>query len=167
MPPGADNGEARVQIVPLRGFGDVLLGMDRDEVRDLLGDPDASATGFYTDDDATEVWTYHRRGIQLSFGPEDEFRLGMISFTSPAYRLGAIDLVGMWAADLPGAAIAWSAELTMDDDYPDPDTVSFECELLGLLFWCVDGVVEEVTMLARYTSDGETPIWPTSMRAEP
>lgn len=85
-----------MDLIPHRGFGQVLLGITEDKAIALLGEPDAKASD-NPDIPGGEChsWVYERLGVELSFDQDVDYRLARIRFTNPDAVLNGHKPIGL------------------------------------------------------------------------
>ena len=149
-------------IRPGVGIGPIRFGMQRNEVRTLLGPPDDIERTMYQDDSADEDWKYESELLCLTFSTDDEWRLGSIDCRSTETTLAGQRLVGRTAAAIE----------TLDP--PDLGTPTRGTDNAWFTYyeWAAaavtarvdhdDGLVASVWFIPFYDESGETPLWPGS-----
>ena len=150
------------KIIPGRGVGDVLLGMNREQVEKILGKPDEMEEVDYDDGESAITWFYYDLQIDLNFESEDDNRLSFISVENEEFSVGDKLKVGQSKE----AALAACKELGFSkpdvenfssDDVPNQELAGLEKENLNL--WFTDGTLDEI-QFGPFWKDDETPIWP-------
>lgn len=150
---------SEIEIQPLRGFGDVLLGMTRQEIVSILGQPAKKTEESYGTAEVDENWEYARLGIILSFAEDDDWRLGTITFEASDTILLGNHLLQQPEAVLTELFRSYpDLELELDDEFPVVDARDYWCEQLSLSFWVHEGRVDSVTLFPEYV--GDNPVWP-------
>ncbi len=48
--------------------------------------------------------------------------------------------------------------LALDEVFPDLESKNYDCDELGLAFWCENGLVTTMSMLPKYINDEA--VWP-------
>ena len=79
------------------GLGVLKFGMDRAEVKQMLGEPDEVEHYSFSEqeNDLTEAWHYDAMELSLGFDEAAEWRLTTISVTSKYYELENKQLIGL------------------------------------------------------------------------
>lgn len=79
------------------GLGTLKFGMDRGQVREMLGAPDEVEHYSFSKDelDLTEAWHYDGLELSLGFDEAADWRLTTISVTSSYYELNNKKLIGL------------------------------------------------------------------------
>ncbi|AOW19813.1 hypothetical protein [Urechidicola croceus] len=146
------------------GLGPLKFGMSRANVKMMLGEPSNIEKYSYTDDDEnlTESWDYDELSLSLSFDEEDNYRLMLISITSPFYELEGKSLIGsteesvlehLEALGMDDLELEIMAE---DDEF---ENKLIEIEEKSINFWINDGVVDEIQWSPFFVDD-DTVDWP-------
>jgi hypothetical protein len=145
---------------PLRGLPPFIFGMRRDEVLSAAGEPDAVEAIESEFTGAAERWIYLDRGIQITFGEEEQWRLEAIDVEDLSVTIEGVRLLGVEAINLAQQA----AHVGIPDVHETDDHGEFgkcyESTRAGLLFWVVDGVIVNFTMFPEYDEGGEVVLWP-------
>ncbi len=124
-------------------------------VESILGMPDkisASDSGY-----PQIAWAYSQLGITLDFSAEEDFLLGGASFEKPNFEVNGIFPVGLNEAELLAAESSALPGLVLEDEFDYLEAKNYECDMLGLVFWCTGGIVTVMTMFPRYDA-GQRPI---------
>ena len=79
------------------GLGALKFGMDRGQVRQMLGEPDEVEHYSFSEEerDLTEAWHYDGMELSLGFDEAAEWKLTTISVTSKYYELENNKLIGL------------------------------------------------------------------------
>ena len=152
------------EINPGIGVGELKLGISKENVRDILGEPDNCEKYSYsnTDKDLTENWDYKDLGLNISFDQEDNWKLCLITIESETYLLGNDIFIGQEKnkvlSDLENLKIT-------DIEYEDMSTVEypthelFSSDTLGINFWFDYNKLTEIQISPLFVDD-ETIKWP-------
>lgn len=141
------------------GLGTIKFGMSRDELKEILGEPDEVDT---TDEDyPTESWHYDEIELSAEFDEEDDWKLVTLAVSSPEFELERMKLIGMTKdevmekiKDLEFGRIKME---NVSEEGNNSALISIEDSSLNL--WIEDGVLSEIQWGSYY--DGEDrPIWP-------
>ncbi|MEZ4935191.1 MAG: hypothetical protein R2788_24035 [Saprospiraceae bacterium] len=84
-------------IIPGTGLGSVKFGLSREQVRQMLGEPDdieQQEEGHFRKE-KSEAWHYDDMELSLGFEESDGWRLGNISVASDEYHLQGKSLIGL------------------------------------------------------------------------
>ncbi len=154
------------EIVPGRGLGKLLFGMDRDEVMAIAGKPDEveNVPGFEEEvNDELESWHYDELEYSLVFDADYDWKLVSIAVSDPFFTLFGESVVGMSKEDCLDFLEKHNVPVTnvedvSDDENPDMELVEAESE--GLMIWFADGEAIEIQFLPEVEEDGETLKWP-------
>jgi hypothetical protein len=148
------------ELKPKYGFGNVKFGMTREEVKQILGEPDQEELETFSDDYETYFLEYDELGLTLGFGAEDDFLLGMISVSDERYRIGSERLIGKTPTQLQNLVKnAGISDLEYDEEMSDDERQSYYSDEHGISFNIFEGEVEEIVLLSDCDDDGN-PIWP-------
>lgn len=154
----------QVEILPGIGLGKLKFGMQREEVKAILGNPDHQEITHYGDDaqDQSDAWEYHPLRLDLSFEEAEDWKLVIISVSSEDYHLKGSSLIGLNMDELmEELEILGIKELEIEDlsteDHPEQKLVS--SEELGLNFWLHQDILEEIQWGPQFL-DEETIQWP-------
>jgi len=146
------------------GLGIIKFGMSRDQVREILGEPDELELPPYSDEkeDQSETWHYDDFELSLGFDQEDNWRLGTLAITSENYELLGKGLIGLNKEEL----ISELNSLKIDDleleDWSSIDIPTQELlgsESLGINFWFEDNKLSEIQWGPLFI-DENTIRWP-------
>ena len=151
-----------LEIFPGVGLGPLVLGMSRDQVRVLMGEPEREETDDDPDDQTTTVsWLYRSGHIEADFSSDDDYRLGTITVSDPDVVLRGASLIGLTEeAFLEAAEKADIGPIELDDEFDDIDARDFAWEDKNVTFWVSDGVLENMSVMPQYDASGEEPQWP-------
>jgi len=151
-----------LEIIPGVGVGPLVLGMNRDQVREVMGEPDSEETEKDPDDGVTTVsWQYRQGRIEADFSSDDDYRLGTITVSDPSVVLRGALLIGLSEEEfLRVAEEADIGPIELDDEFEDIDARDFAWEDKNVTFWVSDGVLENMSVMPQYDASGEVPQWP-------
>ncbi len=144
-------------IRPKTGFGNIMIGMSRGEIEELIGRPEEFKAE-YTESKPVkkdhERWIFEM-GLDLVFYAEDGFLLSAISVSkSPAY-LDGVDVLELSEQQLIEAV----PDVVLEDDFEEFGR-DYVCKDKELSFWVVEKKVSSLTIFSEYTKDGNSIIWP-------
>ena len=147
------------------GLGDVKIGLTREEVTSLMGEPEEKEV-FDLNDDAdfkTESWHYDEYEVALSFVLFDEWRLVSITCSSEDSLFEGSEVIGLKKKQLlklleKSKVKDVQFENCSSDDVEDLLLV-FSMQL-GMNFWLEEGLVTDVEFGIRY-NEKEEPLWPS------
>ena len=146
-----------VMVKPLIGFGDILLGLTKEKVFDLLGHADSSLSDEWPDGTISESWQYPALGLVLNFDSDTNYRLSTITVTSASAELDELKIIGTNVQALIEKYPAIIVDEDIDNsvkDYLDPDK--------EISFWVVNDLIEHITLFPEYDSVTDEPVWPIS-----
>jgi len=139
------------------GCGDLKFGMTREEVEKLLGknykvdNENYGEFGFFLE--------YEDLGLDLAFMEEDDFRLGVITFSDSRYKLGADKIIGVTEEQMKKNLQKNGFEsVVKDEELSEDELVVYFSEKLGLTINIVDKIVTDVIISVDLDDEGE-PIW--------
>ena len=145
-----------MEFIPRIGFGDVRLGMSRDDVERLLGRPDRIEMCELDSGLESIQWIFEDLAVELDFDTDVEKRLARITGLGTDITVAGHKLVGMSEADLlkafPQAKLTWEA-CGLRDFVDDKTDISFMVE---------GGAVSGVTLFPQYDESGQHAMWPGS-----
>ncbi len=147
-----------------RGLGTISFGISKDDLEDILGEPD-HIDSFENDDPSlgeTHVWSYESLKLSFTFEEMDQFKLGMISTHGDQQILRESIRVGMKKQlvldTLEGLNMANYAEEDHSNlDNPNHTLVAVDEKSLYL--WFDNDVLSEIQWFPYYDEDEEI-IWP-------
>lgn len=145
------------EIIAGKGIGNILFGMERDDVEKQLGSPNAIDDLVYENDDEIEVWHYDDEGLSLSFNEEDEWKLYTISVTNESYSFKNEFLIGKLMTDVRNRLIELGVDDLEIEDYSteeDPNHVLLRSDELGINFWFENDILTEIQWNPRLDDEG-------------
>jgi len=139
-----------MNILPKIGVDKIRLGMNKTQIKDVLGEPDEIENELND-----QCWLYEQ-GLELSFKKDDLHLLGLVTVTSTSAQLDSEYIIGLNEVEL----IECFPYLVLEHDFEEngKDYVSAEKELS---VWVSDGIVVNVTIFPEYEETGEIPLWPS------
>lgn len=146
-----------MEIKPTAGIGDVLLGMNMKEVRNILGQPHIIENYAAIDEnpeDRSVIWEYEI-GIELSFDSDENFALCNITCLSPYAHLENFKVVGITSKEL----LLKFPEIKLDDSF-QLVIEEFQHRDKELSFWVENETVYAVTVYPEYDTSGNNVKWP-------
>jgi len=146
------------------GLGPIKFGITRDELIEIIGEPDEIDEFSYseTEEDMTESWHYDELEMSVSFDEEQDWRLSNIAVSSEDYEFKGEFLIGMGREEL----LAKLSEMNLGEleivDYsneenPDHKLISFDD--YGINFWLENGELDEIQW-SPLINDDDTINWP-------
>jgi len=147
-----------MNIKPLIGIDNIVLGSSKQALFDLLGEPDSSSSDEWPDGTISEAWKYPGLGIVLNFDSDTDYRLSTITVTAADAELNDIKPIGLNIDTL----IERLPTIVLDEDLSDT-VKDYVCPEREISFWTVNGVIEHITLFPEYGVDN-FPIWPASIR---
>lgn len=140
-----------MKILPKIGVDAIQLGMNKNQVQNILGKPD-----HLEKDSDEERWEFDT-GIELAFAKEDLYLLGSITVFNEAATLDSQPIVGISEENL----LKCFPHFICDEDFEE-NGKSYDSDYHQILAWVHEGVVTNITLFPEYESTGEIPIWPKS-----
>jgi hypothetical protein len=147
-------------IQPGRGLGELLFGMNREEVLALLGEPTEKETYPLDEeecDEEVESWHYDELDLSLSFNEEDDYRLITIAVSGGDYLYNGVDPIGLDAAALE--TLLTDSKIEDLEKVEEEGLLLFSSETIGINFWFEEGKLSEVQW-GPFFADEETIDWP-------
>jgi hypothetical protein len=146
------------------GLGNLKFGMERTQVKLLLGTPSFIDKYSHSEDpnDLTESWEYDDLGLSLSFDKEEDWKLIMLSVTSNFYELEGIKIIGNSELKVMDTLKSLNFEdLTLEDcsEFDGENHNLIEIEDKSVNFWFKEGVLDEIQWTPFFIDD-DTIQWP-------
>jgi hypothetical protein len=146
-----------------QGFDKVKLGMSKENIIELFGDPDETEEFNYADGDHSISYYYNNLGFEFTFESDNDYALSYLAVHKNKFHIKNTLRIGM-SKDESLKAIKQldfshpDKEDLSDDDLPNQELYSFDKENVNL--WFVDDILDEIE-IGPYWKDDETPIWPS------
>ncbi len=153
------------EIKPTEGLGQLRFGMTRDEVRELLGEPNEIDTYSFSgkdDEDLSESWHYDDLDLSMSFDQDDDWRLITLAVSSSYYQIKGRALVNLMRDDLVDALHELGIDnLETDDEevLEMPNHQLMASENLFMNFWLEDNRLKEIQWSPVFSDDDHIE-WP-------
>lgn len=138
-----------MNIIPKTGIDKIRLGMSKQEITTLLGQPISTESN--PDDD---IWEF-KNDIELSFQKDDDYLLSSIIASSPSALLTSKKVVGISEAEF----FSNFPSFELDEDF-GANGKSYWSDELQLMAWLFEGEVFNVTIFPEYRDSDDAPIWP-------
>lgn len=151
-------------IKPGYGLGILKFGMTRNEVDELLGNPNEIEKHEYSDSETelTEAWHYDDLELSLEFDEQEDWKLTTISVSSEFYKFKEKQLIGIDQNKL----LLLLKELDIDDfevedlsPIENPSHKLISIYDLGINFWFENEVLMEVQWCPLFNED-DSINWP-------
>jgi hypothetical protein len=146
------------------GLGELKFGMNREELKSLIGEPDEveqySLSG--DEDDQTESWHYDELELALSFIKVDDWRLVSLTTSSEESVFKGTEMIGLSQKDLKTELKKIDVNDLEVEDCSSADTPNLKLVfsmIEGMNFWLEEGVVTDVEWGIRYNDDEQID-WP-------
>ena len=153
--------DTAIQIRPMVGVNDVLLGSDRLTLCEALAEPDRIDSCQYDDGTTEETWCYDELGVEFVFQSDDDYLLGRIRIRSPQATLNGCRLIGLSEQEFLAQAKAAGLTIVLDDDLDALQCRDYVCDDLNLSFWVCEGRLENICLMPQYDEQDENVIWPS------
>lgn len=147
-----------------QGLGILLFGMKRDQVKEILGDPNETDVYSYTEleNDKTENWHFDDYELSVSFSEEEDWKLDTIAINSNYYLLNNESLIGRSIDEVKELLKKWDIDDLEFEDWSSeesPDHKLLISDALEINFWFDEGKLAEIQWGPLF-KDEETIIWP-------
>ena len=151
-------------IIPGVGINELKFGLQKSDVKSLLGTPDEFEKYSYTNDEnnLTEVWYYDDLGLDVSFDDDDDWKLGLISIESNAYNLFDFIPIGLSIDKIKEQLKKHGVNDLIYEDWSNVESPLHELlssEKLGINFWFDEEKCNEIQCSPLYI-DENTIDWP-------
>jgi hypothetical protein len=154
------------QIIPGVGIDNLKFGMTRDQVRQILGQPE-DVDNIPDDEDimieSLESWFYDGLELTLVFDEDYDWKLVSVAISDGHYTLFGDSVVGKDVGEVLDILNKHKVEITDRVDVSDDETEDMEIiesENEGLMIWIMDGKAIEIQIVPEVEEDGSTLIWP-------
>jgi hypothetical protein len=132
-----------------KGFGAILFGMTRDEVKKLAGEPDEIESYDHDDVDGgkAEAWHYDDPEISFSFEEFNDWNLTSIAVSAPDFKLEGKMLMGLKIDEVTKILKEMKigeVELVDYSSADSPDLHLVTIDEAGLNLWFDEGVLTEI-----------------------
>ncbi len=150
------------EIIPGKGVGNILLGMKRDAVEKILGQPDDKEDIKYEDGETSVTYYYYDLKIDLTFESDDDERLSFISVEGEEFHIKNQIKIGdtkekvISSCKLLSFSISEEEDMSNDDE---PTQILVALDEENINFWFTDNTLDEI-QLGPFWQDDDTPIWP-------
>ena len=153
-------------VLPGVGYGPLVLGMNPEQVRAMLGEPDEQDRVVHVDGSVEQTWTYEAAEIQVMFCDDAGDLLGAIIVSHDHATLAEAQLLGL--AEEGFLELCEEREIgPLDLCEEDPDVLgeaqpelgmrSYAWDAGGLQFWVLDGYLDSITILPIFEGKDEAP----------
>lgn len=137
-----------------KGLGQLLFGMTRDEVKELIGEPFEieKHEGVESNDmSAEEVWHYDQLELSIGFEEMEEWTLVSISITSVDYKINEVSLIGKTIEAVTANLEKWGILDFEVSDFPEEENQKvIISDFLGAIIWFDDNIANEISWSPLY-----------------
>lgn len=146
-------------ITPGQGIGKLHFGLKKNQVEELLGEPDEIEPA--EDQDHLEYWHYDTLGMSLVFDAIEKMRLTTIVSANDESTLYGEKVIDMGRDRLIELLRKKGHKnLTFTEDFDEGARLeTVECDEIEMLIWLRDGYVTEV-QFGPFFLDEDTVNWP-------
>lgn len=155
-----------IKIIRLgRGLGSINFGISKDDLEEILGEPD-HIDSFENEDPnlgETHVWSYEKQQLSFTFEELDQFRLGMISTHGDQQTLREIMRIGMKKQLVLDTLEEVNLTNYAEEDHSNLDNPNHTLVAIdekSLYLWFDDDILSEIQWFPYYDEDEEI-IWPS------
>jgi hypothetical protein len=145
------------------GLDNIKFGMFKDDVKNILGEPDEIDTHTDNEDEGqTESWHYDEKELSVSFEEIDDMRLFSIAVSGEDYEFNGKKLIGLKKPQLLKELAALNIDDLKEEAWDTDDFTKQELifsENNSLNFWMEDDELSEIQFGPLF-EDEETINWP-------
>jgi hypothetical protein len=150
------------EIVLGRGIGEILLGIPKKELAEILGVPDEIDNPEDPERIDWEIYCYNSINCSFSFDPDHEDRLVEIVVENGYFHIGKKIRVGVRKEDLLNSGIELKfgkcvIEDMRTEELPTHELISYD--QVGLHLWLDDGLISTIQISPLLNEEGLM-IWP-------
>jgi hypothetical protein len=132
-----------------KGFGSILFGMSRDEVKKITGDPDEIENYQHGDvnGEKAEAWHFDDPEISLAFEEFNDWKLTSIAVSSPDFLFEGKSIMGLGKEEILQTLKKLDlGKIEQEDCSSDesPDLFLVSIEDAGLNLWFDENVLTEI-----------------------
>lgn len=152
------------EILPGIGLGELKFGLNRDQVKGMLGEPDEIEMYRYGDSekDGTESWHYDELDLSIAFDEEEDWRLVTIAVSSEFFEYAGNKVINLTKKEVLSMLESLEIEDLEEEDMSETEEVKYELitsEELSINFWFEDDVLSEIQWGPQFLDD-DTINWP-------
>ncbi|TRZ74982.1 MAG: hypothetical protein D4R97_03265 [Bacteroidetes bacterium] len=157
------------EIVLGRGIGDILFGIPKQELAEILGVPDEIDNPEDPERIDWEIFGFNSINCLFSFDPDYEDRLVEIVIENGYFHIGKKIRVGVRKEDLlnSGVELKFGKSVIQDmstEELPTHELISYD--QAGLHLWLDDGIISSIQISPLLNEEGLI-IWPEDHPTEP
>ena len=143
-------------IAPGEVVGQLQFGQTREEIGELIGQPDRSDR-VKTEGDEWIEWHYERLGLSLYFDRDADFGLVTVDVTSPEAEIEGFKPIGI-DEDTVLEVLSGMGEVVLEDELPRHGRRVYELVDTEVWFWFKDGLCDSIQVSAFLDEEGDY-IW--------
>ncbi len=149
-----------------RGLDEISFGMSKDDLENILGEPEVidSFTNDPPDQGESHIWHYDDTNLSFTFEEVDNFRLGVISVNSDKFSIRDLIRVGMTKQQVLDTLEELNMTEYAEEDHStidNPDHSLVAVDEKSLYLWFDDNQLTEIQWFPFYDEDEEV-IWPVA-----
>jgi hypothetical protein len=140
------------------GFGSILFGMSREEVKKLTGEPDEIENYQHegVNNEKSEAWHFDDPEISLAFEEFNDWKLTSIAVSAPDFLLEGKNLMGLGKEEVLQALKKMNlGKIEQEDCSSDesPDLYLVSIEDAGLNLWFDENALTEIQWSIIWADD--------------
>lgn len=155
-------------ILAGEGLGRIKFGMTKEELKEILGEPDEVDVFSPTENDGEseeqmESWHYDSLELSASFDELEDWRLVTLSVSSDEYLFEEKSLIGLEKKELIKVLNELGLQELEHEDWSSsesPDHKLISSEEAGINFWLDEGILTEIQWGPLFSDDDENIDWP-------
>lgn len=150
------------EIIPGTGLPKLIFGTSREEILELLGQPDDVDRYSDEEDFSSETWHYDDLELSLVVEEVEDWRLTTFTVSSDVFTFEGMKLIGLSKEVLEEKLNALDQGEVVYEDWSDDDQEDFallSIPDLNLNFWLLEGELTEIQWGVPYDEQDEV-IWP-------
>ncbi|HZX63205.1 MAG TPA: hypothetical protein VFE66_08335 [Bacteroidales bacterium] len=150
------------EIVLGRGIGEILFGIPKQEIAEILGAPNEIENPEDPERIDWEIYCYNSINCSFSFDPDNEDRLVEIVVENGYFHIGKKIRVGIRKEDILNLGVElkfgkYVIEDMRTEELPTHELISYD--QVGLHLWLDDGLISSIQISHLLNEEGLL-IWP-------
>jgi len=150
------------EIVLGRGIGEILFGIPKQEIAEILGAPNEIENPEDPERIDWEIYCYNSINCSFSFDPDNEDRLVEIVVENGYFHIGKKIRVGIRKEDILNLGVElkfgkYVIEDMRTEELPTHELISYD--QVGLHLWLDDGLISSIQISPLLNEEGLL-IWP-------